>query len=326
MRPFEYQKVKNLSSAIELAGNGAMYISGGTNQVDLMKNHIHEPDKLVDLTDALPSEINFEEDKVKIGAMVRNTDLAEDENIKADFPLLSKAILKGASPQIRNMASTGGNLLQRTRCPYFYDTTMPCNKRNPGSGCGALNGFNRTSAVIGYSNNCVAVHPSDMCVALVALDAKVEILNRTGETEIIDFNDFHRLPGDRPQKDNNLPNGAIITSIEIPKNSFSKNFEYLKVRDRESYAFALISVAAAMDISGNTIKDVRLASGGVAHKPWRWNKAETFLKDKEATEENFRQAAEIAVADIKPLEHNKFKAPMLKGAIQQALQNCLSNK
>ena len=325
MRPFEYQKPESKESAIEMAGSTTMYISGGTNQVDLMKKHIHEPDKLVDLTAALSQEISIAENEIRIGAMVNNTTLAENENIKAEFPMLSKAILKGASPQIRNMASTGGNLLQRTRCPYFYDITMPCNKRNPGSGCGALNGFNRMSAVIGYSNECIATHPSDMCIALVALDAKVEILNTAGETEMIEFKDFHRLPGEKPEKDNNLPEGAIITAIEIPKNSFNTNFEYLKIRDRESYAFALVSVAAALDMSGNTIKDVRLASGGVAHKPWRWYKAETFLKDKEATEDNLRQAAEIAVADIKPLEHNKFKAPMLKGAIQQALQNCLSN-
>ncbi|WP_026934283.1 FAD binding domain-containing protein [Christiangramia echinicola] len=325
MKPFEYHKPQNKKNAIELAGKTTMYISGGTNLVDLMKKHIHEPDKLVDLTEAISSEITVEKNGARIGAMLSNTALAENENIKTDYPLLSKAILKGASPQIRNMASTGGNLLQRTRCPYFYDTTMPCNKRNPGSGCSAIKGFSRMSAVIGYSNHCVAVHPSDMCVALVALDAKVEILNTTGETEIIDFINFHRLPGDTPQKDNNLPEGAIITAIEIPRNSFNSNFEYLKIRDRESYAFALISVAAALVLSGNTIKDARLASGGVAHKPWRWSKAESFLKNKEATEENFRQAAEIAVADITPLKDNKFKAPMLTGAIQQALLNCLSN-
>ena len=325
MKPFEFQKANDENSAVEMAEKQSMYISGGTNLIDLMKNHIHEPDKLIDLTDALSSEISTTPNGVRIGAMARNTAVAEDSNIKSDFPLLSKAILKGASPQIRNMASTGGNLLQRTRCPYFYDTALPCNKRKPGSGCGALKGDNRMSAIIGYSDNCVAVHPSDMCVAMVALDAKVEILKNDGTSAIINFEDFHRLPGDNPQRDNNLPDGAIITAIEIPENSFQKNFEYLKLRDRESYAFALISVAAALDISGNTIKSARLASGGVAHKPWRWNKAEIFLKDREATEENFKQAAEIAVADVKPLENNQFKVEMLKGAIQQALQNCLTN-
>lgn len=302
-----------------------MYISGGTNLVDLMKKHIHQPEKLIDLTEALSSEITSINNGIRIGAMVRNSALAEDSRILDKFPLLSKAILKGASPQIRNMASTGGNLLQRTRCPYFYDTTLPCNKRNPGSGCGALNGNNRMSAVVGYSDHCVAVHPSDMCVALVALDAKVEILKPDSSIEMIDFEDFHRLPGDNPQKDNNLPDGAIITAIEIPDNSFSKNYEYLKLRDRESYAFALISVAAALELSGNSIKEARLASGGVAHKPWRWKEAESFLVGKSATEENFAKAAEIAIQNIKPLEDNKFKSPMLKGAIQQSLRNCLTN-
>lgn len=302
-----------------------MYISGGTNLVDLMKKHIHQPEKLIDLTEALSSEITSINDGIRIGAMVRNSALAEDSRILDKFPLLSKAILKGASPQIRNMASTGGNLLQRTRCPYFYDTTLPCNKRNPGSGCGALKGNNRMSAVVGYSDHCVAVHPSDMCVALVALDAKVEILKPDSSIEMMDFEDFHRLPGDNPQKDNNLPDGAIITAIEIPDNSFSKNYEYLKLRDRESYAFALISVAAALELSGNSIKEARLASGGVAHKPWRWKEAESFLVGKSATEENFAKAAEIAIQNIKPLEDNKFKSPMLKGAIQQSLSNCLTN-
>lgn len=181
------------------------------------------------------------------------------------------------------------------------------------------------SAVVGYSDHCVAVHPSDMCVALVALDAKVEILKPDSSIEMMDFEDFHRLPGDNPQKDNNLPDGAIITAIEIPDNSFSKNYEYLKLRDRESYAFALISVAAALELSGNSIKEARLASGGVAHKPWRWKEAESFLVGKSATEENFAKAAEIAIQNIKPLEDNKFKSPMLKGAIQQSLSNCLTN-
>lgn len=325
MRPFEYSKAENESSALSMAGNSSMYISGGTNLVDLMKKHIHQPEKLIDLTEALSSEITSINNGIRIGAMVRNSALAEDSRILDKFPLLSKAILKGASPQIRNMASTGGNLLQRTRCPYFYDTTLPCNKRNPGSGCGALKGNNRMSAVVGYSDHCVAVHPSDMCVALVALDAKVEILKPDSSIEMMDFEDFHRLPGDNPQKDNNLPDGAIITAIEIPDNSFSKNYEYLKLRDRESYAFALISVAAALELSGNSIKEARLASGGVAHKPWRWKEAESFLVGKSATEENFAKAAEIAIQNIKPLEDNKFKSPMLKGAIQQSLSNCLTN-
>ncbi|MCH4823203.1 xanthine dehydrogenase family protein subunit M [Gramella lutea] len=326
MKPFEYSKAENTTSAIKLAGNSSMYISGGTNLIDLMKKHIHEPDKLIDLTDAVSSEITVQENGIRIGAMVRNSTLAEDSLILDKFPLLSRAILKGASPQIRNMASTGGNLLQRTRCPYFYDTALPCNKRIPGSGCGALEGNNRMSAVIGYSNSCVAVHPSDMCVALVALDTKVEILKPDGNTEMINFEDFHRLPGDNPQKDNNLPDGAIITAIEIQNNSFNKNYDYLKLRERESYAFALISVAAALELSGNLIREARLASGGVAHKPWRWKDAENFLKGENATEENFKKAAELAIEKIAPLEDNKFKTEMLKGAIQQSFMNCVTNR
>ena len=324
MKPFQFEKTTSITEALDKKKGSAKFISGGTNLVDLMKKHIHEPDVLVDVTEALSSEITTSENGIRIGAMARNTAVATNKTILESYPLLSKAILKGASPQIRNMASTGGNLLQRTRCPYFYDTTLPCNKRKPGSGCGAKNGNNRMAAVVGYSDHCVAVHPSDMCIALIALDAKVEIQKKDSTTEKMAFKDFHRLPGDAPEKDNNLPENALITAIEIPKNTFNVS-EYIKVRDRESYAFALISVAAALDISGDTINDIRLASGGVAHKPWRWTKAEGFLKGKAASVENFEKAAEMVASEVKPLQHNQFKVPMLKGAIVQALTNCISN-
>ena len=324
MKPFQFEKTTSITEALDKKKGSAKLISGGTNLVDLMKKHIHEPDVLVDVTEALSSEITTSENGIRIGAMARNTAVATNKTILESYPLLSKAILKGASPQIRNMASTGGNLLQRTRCPYFYDTTLPCNKRKPGSGCGAKNGDNRMAAVVGYSDHCVAVHPSDMCIALIALDAKVEIQKKDSTTEKMAFKDFHRLPGDEPEKDNNLPENALITAIEIPKNTFNVS-EYIKVRDRESYAFALISVAAALHISGDTINDIRLASGGVAHKPWRWTKAEDFLKGKAASVENFEKAAEMVASEVKPLQHNQFKAPMLKGAIVQALTNCISN-
>ncbi len=238
MKPFEYIKPQTVSEALSSATDHSRYIAGGTNLVDLMKKQIDEPDRLLDITSTLPAAIELKDDGVVIGAMVRNTAIADSNVIKKDWPLLSKVILKGASQQIRNMASAGGNLLQRTRCPYFYVLTLPCNKRKNGSGCGALKGNNRMSAIIGYSDACVAVHPSDMCVALAALNARVNILKEDGTEETIDFADFHRLPGTDPEKDNNLPENALITSIFIPKNNFSRHFEYLKLRDRESYAFA----------------------------------------------------------------------------------------
>lgn len=326
MKPFEYTKPKTVREALSSATKHSHYIAGGTNLVDLMKKEIDEPDKLLDITNTLPDQIEEKDNGVVIGAMVRNTAIAVNKAILESWPLLSKAILKGASPQIRNMATAGGNLLQRTRCPYFYDLTLPCNKRKNGSGCSALNGRNRMNAIIGYSNACVAVHPSDMCVALAALDAKVNILKKDGTQETMNFLDFHRLPGTNPEKDNNLPEYALITSIFIPKNNFSKHVEYLKLRDRESYAFALVSVAAALDMNGNQISEARLASGGVAHKPWRWTKAEDFLKGKEATAENFAEAARIAAEDTAPLSTNAFKVPLLKGAIETALHTCLTNK
>ena len=233
-------------------------------------------------------------------------------------------MLAGASPQIRNMASVGGNLLQKTRCPYFYDLSTPCNKRNPGTGCSALQGENRMSAIIGYSEQCVAVHPSDLCVALAALDAQVHITQSKQQNSVIAFSNFHTLPGTTPQKDNSLPNNALISAVEIPKNPFNKNFAYVKIRDRDSYAFALISVAAALQLNNNQIVQARLASGGVAHKPWRWYEAEQFLKGKAATAANFSEAAAIAIKSVKPLLHNGFKKTMLQGAIETALKNCIT--
>jgi len=323
MRPFTLNKLSSVSQALSGKQEHAQYIAGGTNLLDLMKKHIAEPDALLDVTTALSDKVQTGPKGLRIGAMVRNSTAAANADVLAAYPLLSRAILAGASPQIRNMASTGGNLLQRTRCPYFYDITLPCNKRKPGSGCSAREGENRMSAIIGYSENCVAVHPSDMCVALAALDANVIVAGKKQPSATIPFKDFHRLPGDTPEKDNNLPENAIITSIDIPANHFNKNYAYLKLRDRDSYAFALVSVAAALQLDGNRIKEARLASGGVAHKPWRWYEAEQFLKGREATTATFTQAAGIVVQDLKPLSNNAFKVPMLKGAIEVALHNCL---
>jgi xanthine dehydrogenase YagS FAD-binding subunit len=323
MRPFNFTKVTTVKDGVTKKNDAGQFIAGGTNLLDLMKKNILQPETLLDVT-SLSSSIKPLKTGVQLGAMVRNSALATNAEILAKYPLIAKAVLAGASPQIRNMASTAGNLLQRTRCVYFYDPELPCNKRKPGSGCSALNGNNRMSAIVGWSEDCVAVHPSDLCIALVALDASVRIIEKNQKETLIPFKDFHRLPGTTPDKDNNLPANAIITAIEVPVNPFNKNYAYLKLRDRDSYAFALVSVAAALHLENNNIVDVRLASGGVAHKPWRWHDAENFLKGKEATPENFREAARIAAEQTNPLEHNAFKVPMLKGAIEVALQNCLT--
>ncbi|MBE8714470.1 FAD binding domain-containing protein [Sphingobacterium hungaricum] len=324
MRPFSFTKIDNAANALAAKKEKSQFIAGGTNLVDLMKKNIAQPEQVLDVTTALSSEIEDFTKGIRIGAMARNSALTTNAIVLEKYPLVSKAVLAGASPQIRNMASTAGNLLQRTRCPYFYDVTTACNKRKPNSGCSALEGENRMSAVIGYSEQCVAVHPSDLCVALAALDAKVNIENSKNKKSVISFGDFHRLPGNEPNRDNNLPENALITSVEIPSNGFQKHSAYLKIRDRDSYAFALVSVAAALELQGTRIVAARLASGGVAHKPWRWYDAEAFLKGKEATAANFSEAANIAVQDLKPLAHNGFKKEMLQGAIATALQQCLT--
>lgn len=323
MNPFSYTRASAPAQAAQKKNADTQFIAGGTNLVDLMKKYIATPDALIDVTEALNTEIKGSQEGVRIGAMVRNSALAEHAAIKKDYPLLSKAILAGASPQIRHMASTGGNLLQRTRCPYFYDTSLPCNKREPGSGCGALHGDNSMSAIVGWSDQCVAVFPSDMCVALAALNANV-VANADKKQTVIPFKDFHRLPGTTPQQDNNLPANAIIEFVDIAANPFGKHHAYVKLRERTSYAFALVSVAAALHLNGKTISEARLASGGVAHKPWRWFGAENFLKGKDATPANFRAAAEIAARSCKPLQHNAYKVELLRGAIETALLQALS--
>lgn len=323
MRPFSFSKAENATRALTAKKIQSQFIAGGTNLVDLMKKHIAQPEALVDITDSVSDKIERTAKGIRIGAMVRNSALTTDAHILVNYPLVAKAVLAGASPQIRNMASTGGNLLQRTRCPYFYDVSSPCNKRKPGTGCSAITGENRMSAVVGYSDQCVAVHPSDLCVAMVALDASVNITDQKRQKAVIAFKDFHRLPGTQPESDNKLPVNALITSIDIASNPFHKNYAYLKLRDRDSYAFALVSVAAALHLNGTKIVEARLASGGVAHKPWRWYAAEAYLKGKEAGKLHFEKAAVIATDGLKPLSGNAFKIPMLKGVIETALQNCL---
>jgi len=326
MRPFKYQRASDVSNAVKIvsANQTAEFLAGGTNLLDLMKEDVMRPTELVDVTRLSLSQIRSMNGGVSIGALAKNTDTANHPLVRQNFPLLSMAILAGASGQIRNMASNGGNLLQRTRCSYFYDVAMPCNKREPNSGCGALEGINRMHAIFGYSEKCVAVHPSDMCIALVALDAVVKVQGTDGKTRSIPFADFHRLPGDTPEKDTNLNHGELITAIELPKNNFAGKSYYLKVRDRASYAFALVSIAAALEMDGNRIKQARIAMGGVAHKPWRATEAEKMLVGKEATEANFKQAAEAEMKGAKPLEHNKFKVELGNRGIVRALQMAIN--
>ena len=324
MRPFEFFRKEDITKTILQKNDKAKFIAGGTNLVDLMKKNIEQPDYVIDVNSILSSRIEVDKNKLIIGAMSKNSSVAQNLDVLRDYSLISKAILAGASPQIRNMASCAGNILQRTRCPYFYDITTPCNKRQPGSGCSAKEGENRMNAVIGYSEDCVAVHPSDFCISLAALDARIITRNSKNKKEEIEFKNFHRLPGNTPNIDTHLPQNSIIESIEIPKNPFGKNNAYVKLRDRSSYAFALVSVASALNLEDGKIKDSRLASGGVAHKPWRWYEAENFLKGKLPTRENISAAADLAIKDLKPLSNNGFKKEMLHGAIITALQNSLN--
>lgn len=322
MQSFKYTRATDQRMAVRTvaATGSAKFIAGGTNILDLMKEGVEKPSELVDVTRLNLTQIRATPNGISIGALAKNTDTANHPLVRQGYPLLAQAVLAGASAQIRNMATNGGNLVQRTRCPYFYDVSMPCNKREPGSGCGAVEGINRNHAIFGWSEKCIAVHPSDMCVALAALDATVKVQGADGKERSIPFADFHRLPGDTPEQDNNLQHGELITSIEIPKSNFAANSYYLKVRDRASYAFALVSVAAALDLNGNTIKQARLAMGGVAHKPWRASAAEKLLIGKAATEENFVAAADAEMNAAKPFEHNKFKVELGRRAIVLALK------
>jgi len=317
---FQYLRTTSAKSALALLlkDKNSRFIAGGTNLIDLMKRGVIAPEKLIDINHIPLKEIKLVGDKIIIGALASNTAVAENPLVREKLPLLALALNAGASAQLRNVATVGGNMMQRTRCGYFYDTEMPCNKRKPGSGCGAIGGFNRMHAIFGTSEKCIAVHPSDMCVALVALDAVAVLANAKGERKIL-FKDFHRLPGDTPQLDNNLKADEMIVRLEIPTNNLSKNSHYLKVRDRASYAFALVSVAAALEISNNIITDIRLAMGGVAHKPWRLNASENFLKGKTPTVENFEQAAKLAMTDARGFGENDFKLQMAPNAIIEAL-------
>jgi xanthine dehydrogenase YagS FAD-binding subunit len=322
MIDFDYVKARDVSDAVSQIAMQptARFIAGGTNLIDLMKENVERPTRLIDITGLPLKEIKETQGGgLMIGALVANSDVAYDERITTRYPLLSSAALGGASAQLRNMASTGGNLLQRTRCLYFYDTTTPCNKREPGSGCGALDGFNRLNAILGWSNSCIAVHPSDMCVALAALEATVHVAGPEGD-RAIPFADFHRLPGDTPEIDTNLAHDEIITAIELPPEEFSCNYSYLKIRDRLSYAFALVSVAAALRIEAGAIRDARIALGGVAHKPWRVPIAEQNLKGQQPSRKAFGEAADVILQDAAGFAHNSFKIELARRAIVRALE------
>ncbi|WP_373516123.1 xanthine dehydrogenase family protein subunit M [Persicitalea sp.] len=322
MNNFSYTRADDIRTAIAQGVKpDSAYVAGGTNLIDLMKYNVTEADALIDLNH-LPSRDDITENAdggVRLSAFITNATTAYHPLIEEKYPLLSRAILAGASGQIRNMATNGGNLLQRTRCYYFYDINTPCNKREPGSGCSALGGYNRMMAILGATHApdnkaCIAVFPSDMCIALAALEAVVNIEGPNG-TRSLAFEDFHRLPGDTPQLDNNLQKGEIITSLDLPAQGFAKNYSYLKIRDRNSYAFAMISVATGLELEGDTIKSARIALGGVAHKPWRVKEGEEFLKGKTAISENFAAAAEIIIQGAKGYKDNAFKIDMSKKAI-----------
>ena len=328
MNRFSYLRAASVEEAVrEVAGDPtARFIAGGTNLVDLMKYNVERPDRLIDITH-LPLNGIEETDGggLKIGALVTNDEVAYDSRIQDRYPLLSSAIRAGASPQLRNAATTGGNLLQRTRCYYFYDTGTPCNKREPGSGCPATFGRNRIHAILGTSEHCIATHPSDMAVAMAALEAIVHVAGPNGE-RTIPIAEFHRLPGDRPEIDNTLQHGEIITAVELPAQDFSRNHTYLKVRDRLSYAFALVSVAAALRLDGGTVTDARLALGGVAHKPWRVPDAEAMLRGKTASADLFGNVADRILAGAMGYEDNAFKIDLARRTIVRALSQAADGK
>ena len=326
MKPFAYRSPTDATAAVQAvsADPDAAFLAGGTNLVDHLKLGIVEPDLLVDVTALTSTEISdLDGGGLRVGAGVRNSELAADRRVRERYPVLAQALLSGASGQLRNMATTGGNPLQRTRCVYFQDVTTPCNKREPGSGCSAIGGATRGHAVLGASEHCIATHPSDMAVALAALDAQVHVLGVDGE-RTIPFVDLHRLPQDHPERDTVLAHGELITAIDLPPLPMARRSRYRKVRDRASYAFALVSVAAAMEVAGGVVRDCRIAFGGVAHKPWRAWRAEEVLRGTVAETSSYRAAAEAELADARPQEGidggNAFKIPLLTRTLVAVLR------
>ena len=327
MQAFDYVRAFDPQGAVRAMTPDAHYLAGGTNLLDLMKEGVETPARLVDVSRVAVTAIGPAADApaaLSIGGMAKNSDTANHPFARTRFPLISQAILAGASAQIRNMATNGGNLNQRTRCPYFYEPGLPCNKRDPGSGCSALEGVNRGHAIFGWSDACVATHPSDMCVALVALDSTVHLLDGDGQTRQLSFDEYHRLPGNDAQRDNRLKSGELITAITVPANALADHSCYLKVRERTSYAFALVSVAAALEIRDGCIADVRLAMGGVAHKPWRARRAEAVLRGGRPSTEHFAAAADAEMEAARPLEHNRYKVELGRHLIVRALSTALA--
>jgi xanthine dehydrogenase YagS FAD-binding subunit len=321
MTPFDYRRAVSVEDAVILAARpGAMFLGGGTNLIDLAKGGVVRPRLLIDVS-RLPLDdvTDLPDGGLRIGAMARNTAVANHPSIRTRYPLLSEALVAGASAQLRNMATVGGNLLQRTRCGYFYDVAFEhCNKRAPGSGCDAIGGINRNHAILGTSPACIATHPSDMCVALAALRAVVRVHGVRGE-RAIPMADFHRLPGDTPQKDTTLADGELIVGVDLPPLRFANHSTYLKLRDRASYAFALVSVAAALDLRDGVVQDAALALGGVAHKPWRLPRAEALLVGWPLSDESMQAAADALVSDARPASQNSFKVELARRAVVRAL-------
>jgi xanthine dehydrogenase YagS FAD-binding subunit len=321
MRPFRYERAGDIPGAVATvaAERAGVFLAGGTNLVDLMKVGVTEPDVLVDVRRLTSAEIeDLPDGGLRIGAAVTNSDLAADQRIRGRYPALSQALFSGASGQLRNLATTGGNLLQRTRCVYFYDTTTPCNKREPGTGCSGLEGRNKDHAILGASPHCVATHPSDMAVAMTALDAVVRTQGPGGERQI-PVAELYRLPGQEPQHDTTLEHAELITAVDLPPLRFSPNSRYRKVRERASYAFALVSVAAALQVHDGVVRDVRIALGGVAHRPWRARKAEDALRGGPASENSFRAAAQAELSAAEPLRENGYKVPLARLLITRTL-------
>ena len=320
MNRFDYTRAASVADAVSAgARSGAAFLAGGTNLVDLMKENVARPTTLVDVNRLPFAAIeDLPDGGLRLGALATNADTAWDERVEARYPLLASAILAGASPQLRNAATNGGNLNQRTRCYYFYDTATACNKRQPGAGCGAIGGVTRIHAILGASPSCIATHPSDMCVALAALDATVQVTGPGGDRSIA-FADYHRLPGDDPSRDNTLEPGEIVTAIDLPNEDFSTHYTYLKLRDRLSYAFALVSVAVALKMDGGRIATARIALGGVAHKPWRSPAAEALLAGAPASADTFAAAAEAMLEGAQGQGDNTFKIELARKAIVRAL-------
>jgi len=320
MHPFHYERAVDIDQAVRAAGEGARFIAGGTNLLDLMKENVERPQRLMDINSlGLDKVESLPNGGLRIGALIRNADLAAHPQVQQQYPLLASALMAGASPQLRNMATTGGNLMQRTRCYYFYDSSTSCNKREPGTGCGAIGGTTRIHAILGASEHCIAVHPSDMCVALAALQATVNVIGAKGPRSI-SFEQFHRLPGDTPQYDNTLGSDELILSVDLPAQGFSEYYSYLKIRDRLSYAFALVSVAAALRLGDDgRIVEARVALGGVAHKPWRLSEAENTLVHEQPGQRAFARFSDALLRHASGCGDNDFKIELARRAIMRAL-------